>query len=215
MSVTLGCNSLKVEDDTVKVNVPDNDLAKLMYYLNCVSSVINYNQVTNKYTDYQNYNLLSQKEEKEVYALAILLNPKLLLDAKIFIILPGLLTRGFDNQFFKITDDRIGVHVNQEIVIGGRTVKVLKIMVCNQRWINRNYEQPLNKLLINANSCETINNSCENITKYNYVTGNNSSSGCRCSKCCVLTIIIIVVVLVGLSLIDKFVLKGKINKFIR
>jgi hypothetical protein len=46
MSITLGLNLIEVEDKTVKVSVPPNDLARLMYYLKCISCAINYNDVT-------------------------------------------------------------------------------------------------------------------------------------------------------------------------
>ena len=42
MSATLGYNSLKVEAIGQKVYVPDNDYARLMYYLSCVFTVIQY-----------------------------------------------------------------------------------------------------------------------------------------------------------------------------
>ena len=115
MALTLGYKSLKVEDNTVEVQVPENDTAKLMYYLSCVSTVIMYDKA-NKLTDYRNYNSLTLEEQADVYACAILLNPKMFLDAGIFIINPKLLTRGLSNQFYKITDSRVGVHVNQKLL---------------------------------------------------------------------------------------------------
>ena len=47
------------------------------------------------------------------------------------------------NDFLKITDERIGVHVNQEIMIGGRSVKVLHIMVCKNNWLDKYYNIPI------------------------------------------------------------------------
>ena len=44
MSATLGINKLLVEKIGTKVQLPNNDLARLMYYLNCVFSVIQYDQ---------------------------------------------------------------------------------------------------------------------------------------------------------------------------
>ena len=46
------------------------------------------------------------------------------------------------DEFYQITDDRIGVHVNSEVVIGGKVVKVLKIMACTEDWIYRYYINP-------------------------------------------------------------------------
>ena len=44
-----------------------------------------------------------------------------------------------------ITDDRIGFHVNEEIVIGGRVVRVLNVMDCTTQWINTYYNGPLER----------------------------------------------------------------------
>ena len=69
-------------------------------------------------------------------------NPKIFIDAGIFILDPVLVPDDSDNEFYQITDERIGIHVNSEIVIGGRTVKVLKVMACNLDWLNTFYFEP-------------------------------------------------------------------------
>ena len=145
MSATLHQNKLKVEAYGTVVTVPDNSFAKLMYYLDCVLTVIEYNR-NSKLTDYKNYNNLNNEEEKLVIELALTLNPKLFIDAGIFILNPNLLPDSSDNKFYKITDETIGIHVNEEIFIGGRAVKVLNIMACNNSWIQRNYINPLKRI---------------------------------------------------------------------
>ena len=142
MSATLGINKLSVERTGVEVQVPNNNLARLMYYLSCIFNVIQYNE-NNKLSDYKNYFYLTNEEKKAVYALAILFKPEVFLNAGVFVLDNGLLTGNFGNDFLKITDERIGVHANQEMVIGGRTVKVLKIMACNNSWLEKNYYNPL------------------------------------------------------------------------
>ena len=198
MALTLGYKSLKVEDNTVEVQVPENDTAKLMYYLSCVSTVIMYDKA-NKLTDYKNYDLLTIDEMADVYACAILLNPKMFLDAGIFIINPNLLTRGLCNQFYKITDSRVGVHVNQEIAVGGVSVKVLQIMVCDESWINKYYIRPLENLEAirrrNANRYQ-IDSSPNYNNDYHYIR-NRQESRCTGKKCCIwMTIIIVVAVII-------------------
>ena len=144
MSSTLAMNNTTIEAFGNITNVPNNNIAKLMYYLDCVSTVIEYND--NTITNYQNYDELTIEELLAVYTLATLLNPQLFIDAKIFIVNPNLLPDSLDNQFYKIIDERIGVHVNQEIMIGGKSVKVLKVMACNTSWLIRNYYAPLNAI---------------------------------------------------------------------
>ena len=117
-----------------------------MYYLDCVLIVIEYDR-NSRLTDYKHYYNLNNDEKKAVIQLAILFfNPKIFIDAGIFVVNSDLLPDSSGNKFFKITDETIGVHVNQQVVIGGRTVKVLNIMACNSAWINRNYINPLERI---------------------------------------------------------------------
>ena len=134
-------NNVKIRSIGERTNVPDDDVAKLMYYLSCVDTVINYNEM-DRLSDYQNYNLLSVDDMAALFKLVLLFNPKIFVDAGIFILDETLLPNDLDNQFFEITDERIGIHVNNEIFIGGRSVKVLKVMACNEDWLYRNYFRP-------------------------------------------------------------------------
>ena len=51
-----------------KIVIPDNALAKIMYYLNCVAVVIDYQDSV--LTDYKNYGELSEEQLLIVYELA-------------------------------------------------------------------------------------------------------------------------------------------------
>ena len=146
-SATLGINKFSVERIGVQVQVPNTNLARLMYYLKCIFTVIQYYE-SNKLSDYQNYYYLTEDEKKTVLALATLFDPKIFLEAKIFVLDNGLLTGNFGNEFFQITDEKVGVHVNQEIMIGGRSVKVLKIMAVKASWLQNTYYNPLRGLFM-------------------------------------------------------------------
>ena len=140
MSATLGMKNTTVRMFGNNVSIPNNPIAKLMYYLSCVTTVIQYEH--SALTDFQNYHELSGEELVIVYNLAKLLNPSLFLQYGIFILNPNLVFDAY-NQFYEITDETIGVHVNQEISIGGRLVKVLKLMACNRNWLSSFYFQPI------------------------------------------------------------------------
>ena len=162
MSATIGIANIKVENVTIKTSVANNDLAKLMYYLACVFSVVQYDE-SNKLADYENYNQLSEEEKKLVYTLSILFNPKIFISAGAFVVKPELLPSHKSNAFFKITDERIGVHISNEIMIGGRVLKVLKIMVCKMNWLNKYYYSPLNNIIPKQENKEVkINQTQEN-----------------------------------------------------
>ena len=195
MQATLGYNKTQVERTTTKAVVPQNDIAKLMYYLNCVATVLQYD-INYRFRDYRNYFNLTQKEKDAVVVIALLFNPEILIDCKVFILDPTLLVGEFDNEFYKITDENIGIHVNEEVMIGGRQVRVLKIMACNENWIRKNYLDPI----------ENINNRKKNVyipttsSQTNFVSSYEpDSSGCcecikRNKKCCIIIIIIIVII---------------------
>ena len=116
-----------------------------MYYLDCALAVIQYDE-DSRLTDYKNYFSLNDEEEKAVYTLASLFDPKIFINAGVFILSEFLVPYGSRNQFYKITDDRIGIHVNQEIMIGGRAIRVLKIMALKSDWLNRYYYEPLERM---------------------------------------------------------------------
>ena len=90
--------------------VPDNDLARLMYYLSCVDTVIDYNEI-DKLSDFKNYYLLNLKETEILLKLVLLFNPKFFFEQGIFIIDPSLLPSDSDNEFYQIEDERIKMHV--------------------------------------------------------------------------------------------------------
>ena len=63
MEANLAMNKFRIRDTSETVQVPSNDLAKLMYYLHCVYDVLKLEDLT-PYMDYQYYNNLS--DEKKV-----------------------------------------------------------------------------------------------------------------------------------------------------
>jgi hypothetical protein len=189
MSVSLGYQSLNVKPIGQTVTVPDNSLARLMYYLDCVFTVIQYDQ-SSRLTDYQNYYLLSKEEEQTVLGLVALFNPKVMSDLSLFIVSRNLVPYGSSNEFYQITDDRIGVHVNSEVVIGGRVVKVLKIMACTEDWIYRNYINPAESY---TKPQLTSGSNYNYSSNYNSTNNNNNTS---CRKTCIGLIVIIIIIVI-------------------
>ena len=70
MSLSLGYQSVDVKLIGSKTEVPESPLAKLMYYLNSVFAVIQYDGDFEKYSDYHHYYLLSPEDEIKVLLLA-------------------------------------------------------------------------------------------------------------------------------------------------
>lgn len=151
MSSTLGMNRLNVTTFGELTEVPNNNYAKLMYYLHCVSTVIDYdnNSIIN---DYQHYYKYTNEQLQIIYELAKSLHPSIFINAKIFIVDPNLLPGDLTNQFYKITDERIGIHIDEELMLAGKVVKVKNVMACNDNWLENNYFNPIYEISIKSAS---------------------------------------------------------------
>ena len=125
--------------------VADNAIAKIMYYLKCVSTVINRGDDT--LTEYQNYNELTGEELASVYEVAKIVDPSIFLNAGVFIVNPNLITNTLDNQFFDVA--QFGTNASPVVMVGGSVAKVLKIMVCRENWLSTYYYTPM-KILNNS-----------------------------------------------------------------
>lgn len=136
-----GGRSIKFEDVTTKAEVPNNDMAKLMYYLNCVNCLIDFD-IPSKLRNYEKYRYLSYEEENEILCLAIILSPDEFVKRKVMVPVSKL-DGGLSNRFFKITDTKLAFHVTSEFFIGGRQVHTLEIMFFEIDWLERNYSDPI------------------------------------------------------------------------
>ena len=125
--------------------IPDNNIAKLMYYLDCLVNIIDLDDGTvnlDRLTDYEHYYNLTEEEQKMVAGLCIVSNPEALEQFSLLLVKPELLPNGSGNEFFDIKDPRLGVEVPEEVTFAETPVKVLKVMVCTEEWIDKYYTQP-------------------------------------------------------------------------
>ena len=132
-------NNFEIKDDTYVVEVPDDDSAKLMYYLYCVSTVLEYDGL-GPFTDYKGYQYMPSKYLDTLIKLALLFDPKLMIAARVFIEVPSL---DMINRFYEIKDERMDIHVDEEIVIGGVTTRVKEIMAFKPSFLLIYYYFPL------------------------------------------------------------------------
>ena len=125
--------------------IPDNRIAKLMYYLDCLVNIIDLDDGTvnlDRLTDYEHYYNLTEEEQKTVAGLCIVSNPEALEQFSLLLVKPELLPNGSGNEFFDIKDPRLGVEVPEAVTFAETPVKVLKVMVCTEEWIDKYYTQP-------------------------------------------------------------------------
>ena len=212
--------SLDVQAIENKIIVPDNKLAKLMYYLNCVFNVVKYD-VEEKYYNYNNFSLLTKDEEKKVLQLAKFFNPPNMKKLSLFILKPEIIPNGKENEFFEITDKNLGVNINSEVVLEGRVLKVQKVMVCKRSWLykyyfipvqeyesrkeqkpSRKYSPPLLPERVELNSVNRFNN--YQITERTFDNNDDCCNGC-CYRCCRSFLVgVCIVVLIVVWLVAKY-----------
>ena len=141
MNIDLASRKFTVRDTTREIIIPGNPVGQLMYYLNCVSSVIATN-ILNVYTNYSQYFYFPESKIPDLIALAKLLNPGIMIKSRLFFIEDYV---ELGNRFLEITNETVGIHANEEVAIGGIIVRVRKIMVCTNDWLLKNYFLALQK----------------------------------------------------------------------
>ena len=130
-----------IRDISRDASVPQNPKAKLMYYLNCVASVIQLDDpALSRLRNYQSYYLLSDQETDALLALVILFSPDELI-GKVFF--PSEDCGGGSNQFYELSAVSHMLAVADNIVIGGERKRVGKIMFFERSWMETYYLTPI------------------------------------------------------------------------
>lgn len=127
----------KVEKVTT---VPANPKAKLMYYLDCVATLIELdNPNLNRLRNFQNYYSLNDAETDALLTLVVLLSSDELIGKIIFPRedLPG------GNEFYELSAVSHMFAVSDNMVIGGKKTRVAKIMCFKRLWLENNYITPI------------------------------------------------------------------------
>ena len=132
----------EIIDETEEILVPNDDSAKLMYYLYCVSTVLDYDGF-GPFIDYKGYYLMPRELLGTLIKFALLFDPKLLIDARVFIEDPDL---DMVNRFYAIQDKTMNFNINDEITIGGITTRVQRVMAFKPSFLMIYYYSPLLRL---------------------------------------------------------------------
>ncbi|CAF1174724.1 unnamed protein product [Didymodactylos carnosus] len=141
----LQATELGLKDTTAVANVPENDTAKCMYYLNCVCYCIEYNDNDiQRYCDYKNYHRLTADEQRLVFVLCATLSPDNF-DQKVFF-QSDELSGSMSGRFYEVTQVRNRVLAVESIIIAGRTRQVKRIMTYKEIWMKNYYIDPMLRL---------------------------------------------------------------------
>jgi len=145
MAAFMGRTEVKVKETGHKVTVPNNHIAKLMYYIDCVCSCIepDDSSTISRLRDYQNYHRLSSDEEAQLLALCLALSPDKLMGT---IFHPATDCGDSSNQFLELSAVKTDLLVTESLVIGGHRKRILKNMRFTKSWMERNYINPLSSI---------------------------------------------------------------------
>ncbi|CAF0751734.1 unnamed protein product [Rotaria sordida] len=127
------------------VTIPNADIAKIMYYIDCVCTVIDYNdREIQRYRNYSNWANMSDAEDRLIFILALALSPDEL-EKKVFFNSPQLCPNS-NNQFYEIGEIKNQLLIVQSLFIGGQQRNVKKIMAYKSAWMQTFYLQPMRNL---------------------------------------------------------------------
>jgi hypothetical protein len=147
MAVFFQKNEVELKRTGHTVTVPDNDVARLMYYLNCVCEAVQCEQDSEirRFTNYSDWASLSVDGQKVLLALCYTFSPDTL-DDKVFFHSDALCGDS-RNEFYEINQVRHQLLAAESIVIAGQTRRVNKIMTYRMEWLEINYLIPMQGLV--------------------------------------------------------------------
>ena len=137
-----------VDSTTINVIVPDNDRAKLMYYLHCMCDVLSLEDIgydLERLINFQQYKILSREEEKKLVTLCLLLSPDVMEGNCIFLNKEVCGIR--NNRFFNICAARTTFACSETVCVGEFQVVVKQVMCFTPLWIIKNYFKPMENLI--------------------------------------------------------------------
>ena len=148
MAAVIGSTQIHVKKTGTATTVPDNPIARLMYYFNCVCCCVEADDdyTTRRLRDYKNYSSLSSQEEAQLLILCLALSPDKLIGS---IFLPASDDEDFNgctNEFYELSAVSTRVLVSESLLVGGQQKKVRKIMKFKKAWIEQNFINPLRSI---------------------------------------------------------------------
>jgi len=148
MALVFNRDSIGVTATGTVVTVPDHPKAKLMYYLNCMCTVLSLDQAEHnitRLTEYRSYYLLSDEETVDMFQLSAHLDPVTLDGVCIFHDAEA--CGDSNNEFYEINARRTTVAAAESVMVGNVRVSVKKIMCYNTIWLMENYIEPLSHFI--------------------------------------------------------------------
>ena len=125
--------------------VPNDPIAKLMYYFDCVCSCVepDSSDTIRRLRDYANYHRLTSEERAQLLVMCLALSPDKLIGT---ILHPTDDCGDSSNKFLELSAVKTDVVVTDSLLVGGQRKKIQKIMIFEKSWVERNYLEPLRSI---------------------------------------------------------------------
>ena len=133
---------VQVKETGQRTSVPDNPIARLMYYFDCICACIepDDSSAVTRLRDYRNYDRLTSNEKAQLLALCLSLSPDKLIGT---IFLPSNDCGECNNTFLELSAVKTDLIVTNSLVIEGQRRNIQKIMLFKKVWIENYYTEPL------------------------------------------------------------------------
>jgi len=132
-----------------KVKIPENNIARLMYYLDIVCDLIEYDERNlDRLRNYNNYNNLTDTEIRLLYIVCAALEPDILIGKVMFEDEDGALCGTSINRIYELSQVRNQLLVVNSIFIAGRNRSVKKVMAYRPEWLRIYYIRPMAALTV-------------------------------------------------------------------
>lgn len=126
------------------VTIPDSNIAKLMYYLDVVCDLIEYDDRNlDRLRNFKNYRNITDTELRLLFVACAALEPDLLIDKVMFEDETGRLCGDSTNRMYEIGHTRHNFVAVNSILIAGRNRRVKKLMAYRPSWLTTYYYRPM------------------------------------------------------------------------
>jgi len=145
MALAFNQHRIGVKRTSSSATVPDNDIAKLMYYLRSVCTTIDCNNDSEiqRFTNYWNWRSLSVDEQRQLVVLCYTFSPDVF-EGRVFFQKDALCIE-YSNEFYEISQVSNQLIAARSIVVAGRIRRVNKIMTYKMSWMQSYYLEPMRR----------------------------------------------------------------------
>ena len=199
MALVFQRNEIEIERIGKAVTIPNNDVARLMYYLHCVCTSIDCNREPDiqRFTCYDNWSSLSIDEQKALIVVCYAFSPDVLQDRVFFH--SDTLCGNSNNEFYTINQVRNQLVAAESIVIAGRVRVVNQIMTYKMQWMKTYYFDPMQRLVTRFGTAaqrpaitNTPTYTPPVVRQRTTRKTSNKKGGCIC---CIIVVIIIIIII--------------------